>query len=212
MENVNEFLLGLPLFKGVDPMRLEKAVCDADTLTQPFSKGDVVFDGSLGQKYLAVLLDGKAKVNNQGTAMRKMSRGSVFGVVSLFGGKRAGTRIIADSDCTVLFMSEGTVRDLIMTDSNAALNYITFLTDRINFLNSVIDRYTGKDVEQNIKNYLFNMYRTLGPSFSVAVTDMARRLNVGRRSVYRALDALTESGTLERSGKTITILDPEKLK
>ena len=212
MEKIEEFLLGLPLFRGVSADRLSKAVFADGTVIKDFSKGAVIFDGSTGNRSLGLILEGRAKVSNQGTSMRKMSRGSVFGVVTLFGGKGAGTRITADSDCRVLFMSEGAVRELIATDSSAALNYIAFLTDRINFLNSVIDRYTGKDVERNIRNYLYNMYRASGPVFSMAVTDIARRLNVGRRSVYRALDALTESGAISRDGKIITIKEPEKLK
>ena len=189
MEKIEEFLLDLPLFRGVSPGRLGKAVSSDDTVIKDFPKGSTVFDGNTSDKSLGIILDGRAMVNNQGTSM-----------------------ITADIDCTVLFMREDAVRELIMADSTAALNYITFLTDRINFLNSVIDRYTGKDVERNIRNYLYNMYRTHGSTFSMAVTDMSRRLNVGRRSVYRALDALTESGVLSRNGKTITINEPEKLK
>ncbi|MBQ3393648.1 MAG: Crp/Fnr family transcriptional regulator [Oscillospiraceae bacterium] len=212
MEKIEEFLLDLPLFRGVSPDRLGKAVSSGDTVIKDFPKGSTVFDGNTSDKSLGIILDGRAMVNNQGTSMRKMLRGSAFGVVTLFGGTGAGTMITADTDCTVLFMREDAVRELIMADSTAALNYITFLTDRINFLNSVIDRYTGKDVERNIRNYLYNMYRTHGSTFSITVTDMSRRLNVGRRSVYRALDALTESGVLSRNGKTITINEPEKLK
>ncbi len=212
MNRSTDTLMELALFSGVDRANIEKMLADPGTHTEKYLKGDVIFEGSRDSGVLGVILSGRAVVNNNSTSMRRMNAGSVFGVVSLFGGSGAGTRIAATTACRVLYIPEPAVEELIMNSPKAAMNYIRFLTDRINFLNTVVDRYTGQDVTANLKAYLLAKSKSDGSVFNASVTDIARRLNVGRRSVYRSLDKLVREGAVSREGKTITVTDAGKLK
>ena len=53
------------------------------------------------------------------------------------------TRVIARSPCTALFLSRELVDELLMQDPRFARQYIAYLSDRIYFLNSKIDAFTG---------------------------------------------------------------------
>ena len=44
-----------------------------------------------------------------------------------------------------------------------------------------------------------------------AATAIARGLNLGRASLYRAFEALEKQGAIVREGKCITVLSTEKL-
>jgi signal-transduction protein with cAMP-binding, CBS, and nucleotidyltransferase domain len=209
-QRIVDFLAETDLFKNVKKRNLEKMVSHGNLRIAHYEKGRVVRD-KISAGELTVILCGTVSVMNSNAAMRQMAKGSVFGVAGLFGGSGSHTKITAKTRVDTVNIPEKAVRNLLENDSVAALNYICFLTDRINFLNSVIDRYTGSGVEENLKKYLENVYERQGDEFNLNVSAVAKKLNVGRRSVYRGLNSLTERGILKKDGKNIKILQPERL-
>lgn len=69
----------------------------------------------------------------------------MFGAAALFG-KDSGyvSTVISKTASDVLFVSESKVKELITSDSQVALAYISFLSDRIRFLNRKISAFTAK--------------------------------------------------------------------
>lgn len=153
--------------------------------------------GSIG-----VLLDGRATVHRGGrkkdVIMRTVTVGDFFGSASLFG-SRCESSIRANSPCRVLYISEELFENIINTYPRVAVNYIRFLSGRICFLNRQIESFTADSTEVKIFNYLC---RLAGDNDEVhleyGMSQLSSRLNIGRTSVYRAIDSLTESGKIRR--------------
>ena len=90
-------------------------------------------------------------------------------------------------------------------------SYISFLSERIKFLNRKILYYTAGSAERRLALYL-----TSFPSDTVTpdlpMNALADLLDIGRASLYRAFDRLSEDGFITRDQNTVIIIDREKMK
>ena len=130
-----------------------------------------------------------------------MGAGQVFGAAALYGGDEAYvTAVSAKSACAVAFFDQAQITDWFSSHPRIAENYIRFLSDRIRFLNRRITTLSGGDVQQKAAVFL---QANASDSVSVNMVQLAQQLNVGRSSLYRALDALEQAGQIRREGKCI---------
>ena len=91
------------------------------------------------------------------------------------------------------------------------MSYIAFLSQRIRFLNRKIDSFTAPSAREALLRHLLEIHRDGAAEITGGYSQLARTLNIGRASLYRALDALEAEGCIRRDGKCITILeDPSK--
>lgn len=162
--------------------------------------------------YLGILSKGTAKVRRLSESgntitVRNIPSGEVFGAASVFGNWQEGfSSVIADSSCEVYYISEKTLRDIIAIIPTVALNYITYLSEKIRFLNRRLDTFSAESTEQKIYEYL--SFLTDGGSdvtLNISLSELSRRLKIGRTSLYRGLSSLEESGLIERNKSKFTI-------
>ena len=85
-------------------------------------------------------------------------------------------------------------------------NYIGFLSDRIRFLNRKIKFFTSGTAERRLALYLDSFPED---SFKIdeSMSAVADMLDIGRASLYRAFDRLTEDGFIRRERDEITLLN-----
>lgn len=188
-----------------------------------FGTGDVI-----GIKnHITVILSGSATVTkNTGDKriiLRMMSVGSVSGVATLFpeANDTYGTsdcdgvsEIKANRKTEVLAIPSDTVVDLIDSNSEFRRRYILFLTSRIKFLNGRIRSYVSQGAAARLALHILlcDENQSGTAQLSCSASKLAEMLDVGRASLYRAFDTLTEKGIIERNGRTIIILDRCALK
>ncbi len=190
-------------------VRLERAV---------FKKGDVIFSPSVYRKSIGIINFGNATVRkSHGTGdsvvMRKMGEGDVFGVAALFNsGEQYVSEIVADSECEITFFSEEMVSELLGKDRNFAINYISALSNRINFLNMLIAGYSAQTACGKLSHFLLMNKQGDVVNLDYSMTKLAERLGIGRASLYRALDDFEADGIIHRDGKNIYITDMNTLK
>lgn len=157
---------------------------------------------------IAVITDGKASVlsdaSAQGVYLRSLQTGDVFGAAGIYKyTQQYSTVIRADRDCTVFTLPAKDVQNLITCSSVIAENYIRFLSDRICFLNKKISVFTAGTAEARLAMYLLSLpVQEDGTRvIPVRMSDVASSLNIGRASLYRALDTLEENHFLKRIDK-----------
>ena len=94
------------------------------------------------------------------------------------------------------------------------MNYVRFLSDRIRFLNRKINLLANSSSENSLIGYLLNAAGRFGEEFrlEVSYTELARNLNIGRSSLYRAMDDLEEKNIIKRKGRNITLVNYDALK
>lgn len=210
-----ESLLSTPIFFGCDENLLRSIVDSEDCETRSFSSGETICEPFVSMKKIGIVLAGKALVlsadSDRHVLLRHFSTGDVFGVSGVFSDDpKFVSRIVAKSSCTVAFISSDGLAKLIENDRVILYNYIEFLSGRIRFLNKKIRFFTSGSAERRLALYLDSFGDDtvkLDESMS-AISDM---LDIGRASLYRAFDKLTEDGFIRREKDTVIIIDREKM-
>ncbi len=161
---------------------------------------------------LGIILDGTATVkrhNDIGDSItiRTISGGELFGAASVFGSWKDGmSSIIADTCCKVLFIDQNEFCFLINQYPQLSLNYIIYLSDRIRFLNQKLDAFTAKSTEERLYEYLLSQSDSSGNiNLGFGIAELARRLNVGRTSIYRDIASLESKKLINRDGHNFKI-------
>ena len=212
-----KLLHSLFLFEGVGEDVLDYGFAHPDYQEQCYAKGETIFDPQHYQPALGVVLAGEVKAaknkGGQPLLLRSFGPGEVFGAAALFGSESYVTWLEAVKPCRIAFLSQGLVEDLIARDVRIAWNYIHFLSDRVRFLNAKIDSFTAGNAECRLACYLLSLSEQ-GDSFALpcSLSELAQRLDIGRASLYRALDALESCGAIRRTGHHITVLNRDRIR
>lgn len=174
-----------------------------------FNKGDELYRSGL----LGIILNGNASVkrlNDMGDSItiRSISSGELFGSASVFGEWKNGmSSITANSFCEVLYISQEMFCEILKAYPQISINYIEFLSGRIRFLNRKLDAFAAKTTEERLYEFLLSQSNGDGTVIlDFGMAELARRLNVGRTSVYRDIDALVSKGLITRDGHNFKIL------
>lgn len=122
------------LFEGVDSCWAELFL-QQNGQSRCFAKGEEIYSPAHYSKSLGILLRGKAVVERDQVLLNQLSAGECFGVAALFVQREQYvTTVRARTDCKVLFLSLEAMQRLL-ENPQVSLNYIRFLSDRIQFLN-----------------------------------------------------------------------------
>ena len=172
------------------------------------SKGCELYrNGTIG-----ILLSGNAvikRLNEVGDSItiRSISVGEIFGSASIFGNWKIGlSSIISTTQCNVVYINEKKFCEIIKSYPQVSLNYITYLSDKIRFLNQKLDAFTTKSTEERLYEFLLSQADTAGTvMLDFGLAELARRLNVGRTSIYRDISSLEKKKLISRNGNTFKI-------
>lgn len=190
------------LLEGIDGDRKKCFLTDERIYIGEYKNGDVIYDASCSSACLGLVLSGAVKAEKQNenkrVPMRIINAGGVFGAAALFGAGESYVTVISAKGATrVLFIPQECVRELVESESRAALNYICFLSDRIRFLNSRIDFYTASNSVEKLYEYLYKIKDADGvAALKINRAQLAKQLDMGRASLYRAFDALISDGRI----------------
>lgn len=208
-------LKNCPLFAGFDPQELDEFLEQSGAYRQSFS-GDEIISYQWGDSTrLGICLSGEAAVYSKGhekALLNKLRPGAIFGVSSLFSDEHADTVIHSNGASVFLFLNRAETERLL-EHPVFRKNLIVFLTGRIRFLTEKITSFTTPTAEKKLALFLL---RNADENGSVkgfhSYAELARILNLGRASLYRALEKLEEMGAICRNGKNLQILSQEKMK
>jgi CRP-like cAMP-binding protein len=180
-----------------------------------FRRGETIYCADSFERSLGILVSGRCRVtkpapDGKEIIMSALKPGDVFGAAALF--TKEGdyvTSVRAASAVEVLFLGEELVRELLKRDFALCERYLSYLCGRIRFLNKRIEAFTGGSAEQRLLSYVIGAAREEGGrkiTPVVSATRLAKALDIGRASLYRAMDALVEQGKIAREGKRLVLL------
>lgn len=215
-QEILNYITSDKILGAADVNNLQIAFDEESLSIKAFNNADIVYSPECSQKQVGIILDGTAIVeplnSNKKVLLRTLSTSDMFGIANLYTHDQPFiSLIIAKSPCRVLFLDADAFRTLLEKDSNAMRSYLEFMSRKIVFLNKKISTLTAGDTEKKLAFFLAeNQYdgRFLQHTSMVAI---AETLNVGRASLYRALDSLESRGLISRSGKEILIPDANAL-
>ena len=143
MEETKRILLACPLFSGYDGEKLPSLLKCCRAQTKAFSSGDTVPTEEEGFGILGILLRGELSVRGEkASLLNRLSPGALFGVSHFFGSAGADTKITCEKASEVLWIRQDAAEPL-WEDRVIRNNLLSFLTDRICFLNEKIASLTA---------------------------------------------------------------------
>lgn len=182
------------------------ALLDGAASVRAYKKDAVIFSRADRTRCVGLLLSGEARVLKDHVTVSVLRRGGQFGAVTLYNPAEGFVNtIVARTACRVLFLDKAGVDVCMAENRDFAVAYIAYLSERIYFLNRKIEAYTAPNAEERLLVYLRDACGASGTLQNVNVSELARRVNVSRAGVYRALEALEAQGKLCYRGKTITL-------
>lgn len=209
-KEIIEIFSSSPLFANSSDKAIEYAVNNC-TISE-IAKGDKLFDNTKDNPSLFVILDGSAQVmggtKNKPVILNTLTKGRVFGMASLFGEKCGSTSVLAKEKCAYAVISQECVENLLGIDVGFAKNYIRFLSEKIRFLNKKIAFFTSESAEKKVAGYLLSLPYDENEKcvvLDIKMAKLAQNLDIGRASLYRAFDSLTEHCFIEKTNNVVKI-------
>ena len=181
-----------------------------------FKKGEVIYSADKFSNSLGFICSGKAFAvtnNSQGVFMKSFESGTCFGAAAIFGsGEKYVSTVIAKTDTTVLFINEELLNKIFLNYPKTAVNYISFLSDKVRFLNKKLSVLSCSNAEDTVLKYLSSV--TDGENYALIpknMTLLSKMLGIGRATLYRTLDNLETSGRILRENNKIKVINNEKI-
>ena len=176
-----------------------------------FKKGELIYSSDNFVRAIAVIVKGKAKAvtnNERQLVMKELPSGSCFGAAAVFGHNNSYvSSVTAETDTEICFIKESVLTEIFKKYPQTAVNYITFLSDIIRFLNNKLSVISCPDAEDTVLKYLSSSSDSDGYAvIPVSMTMLAKMLGLGRASLYRSLDALEQSGNIIRENNKIKVI------
>ena len=203
----------LPLFAKTEQEALAAWLASSNATEQTVPTGQSL-DRS-GQKHLGILLEGQAEIQSadsgRSVVLRTLRAPGIFGAASLFCNDPLPlSHIEARTACRVLYLPLAAVRLLLAEDDGFREAYLAFLAGRVCFLNRKIQCFTAGSAERRLALWLLSEESTTF-TLPTSLSTLADMLDIGRASLYRALDKLESEGLILRNGREITVKAPDEI-
>ena len=213
-----EFFSKTFIFKEIPSTEVADLIKLISPEKKSFVPGETIYSPSAFEKKIGFVFEGecqieKFKENKANLPLNKISKYDSFGILAAFACEDSyPSQITAKKSATIIFITKSDILTLIKASNKVSLNLILFMSDRISFLNKKIATFSSDTVEQKFSNFLLNESKKQDClSLSLNISKIATTLNVGRASLYRAIDSLSESKIIELENKKIIISDLEGL-
>lgn len=202
------------IFLGCEREKLRQTLA-IGCKTERFASSQAICEPHTLLKSIGIILNGSAIVlssdSDRHVLLRRLMPGDIFGVSSVFSKDCSFvSKIAAKSNCSVAFIPDTVMSELLENDSTIMYNYINFLSDRIRFLNKKIRFFTSGSAERRLALYL-DSFKTSNVKLEESMSALADMLDIGRASLYRAFDRLVADGFIKREKDFISLTDPQKM-
>ena len=201
------FLKNTRIFKDADEKVLA-SVLNTYGKSVSYSKNDIVFSKETYSPIICIIIKGEARVSKGETVISHLKYGEIFGAAFLYNQSyEFENTVTALTPLKVVIIEKSGIDELIKCDSSISFNYISYLSERIGFLNSKIEGYTKPSAEEKLMLYLKkNADMNNGKcEISVSMTELSHVLQISRASLYRVIEALENQGKICRDGKKIYV-------
>ena len=194
------------LLGSCSPALLLEIMTSSKAIWENYPADRVVYSPHHFRRCLGILLEGQLQVTKGELNVSLLEPGDVFGAAALYSdAPEFATTITARKDSRCLLLPQELVDDLLAKDARFRTVYLRYLTGRIHFLSSRLQSLAQPGAEGKLARYLLSSHRD--GQVTCSATELAKRLGLGRASLYRAFEVLEQGGFICRDGKTITIPD-----
>ena len=219
---VDETLARAGIFQGVEPAAAEALAQTLETVQ--FPRGHVIFtEGEPGDK-LYIIMAGKVKLGRKSPDGRENLLG-IFGPSDMFGelsvfdpGPRTSTAT-AVTDVKAVSMDRPALRQWISSRPEIAEQLLRVVARRLRRTNNMVAELIFTDVPARVARALLQLAQRFGSqeagllriSHDLTQEEIAQLVGASRETVNKALADFAQRGWLRLEGKSVLVLDTERL-
>ncbi len=214
--NYRELLKNIPLFAGLSNDDLD-ALQEIGRVRE-YARGDLLFsEGEVAEGFF-VVLDGKVKVyklsaEGKERILHVIQPGGTFAEAAIFGDGLYPAYAETLQTCKLLFLPKAGFLGLLMGNGRIAINMIAGLSKFLRQFAMQVEELTFKDVPSRLARYLMTLSkgRLRTVMLPISKTQLASNLGTVSETLSRTLRKLSDDDMIRVTGKTIEILDHERL-
>nr|WP_225954276.1 Crp/Fnr family transcriptional regulator [Kibdelosporangium phytohabitans] len=220
--SVDETLARAGIFQGVEPAAAEALSQTLENVE--FPRGHVIFaEGEPGDR-LYIILSGKVKLGRKSPDGRENLLGifgpsDMFGELSIFDpGPRTSTATTV-TEVRAVTMGRPELRQWIATRPEIAEQLLRVVARRLRRTNGMLADLIFTDVPGRVAKALLQLAQRFGSqeagllrvTHDLTQEEIAQYVGASRETVNKALADFAHRGWLRLEGKSVLILDPERL-
>ena len=219
MQKKNDLLAQSLLFGGLPEDQVRKVAEIA--ISKSYTKGAAIFfEGEPGIGFYMVA-SGKVKIfktsfDGREQILHIFGAGEPFGEVPVFHGNPFPANAEALSDCEVLFFPRAEFVGLIHAHPSLALNMLAVLALRLRRFATQVENLSLKEVPGRLASYLQYLMEEQQRQDQVVLDipkgQLASLLGTSSETLSRIFNKMSDEGLIRVEGKTISILDSERLR
>jgi CRP-like cAMP-binding protein len=219
---VEEVLRRAGIFQGVDPESVEALAGEFEVVDAP--RGTVLFrEGEPGES-LFIVLSGKVKLGRRSPDGREnlvaiMGPSDQFGELSLFDpGPRTATATVV-TDARVARLPKAALQKWVQDRPQIAMQLLRVVARRLRRTNTMLADLIFVDVPGRVAKQLLQLASRFGSvdggmlrvTHDLTQEELAQLVGASRETVNKALADFAARGWLRLEGKSVVILDRERL-
>lgn len=219
-DEVIEMLGACPLFRGMNAKAIASALDAVGWRMVHLEAGSVFATAGKMVQTVDIIIRGSISSCMMGPSGKELKvstlkAGTLVAPAYLFGeNEYYPVSTEADSDTDMLRMTKERFRHLIDTNTQLRWNYIALLSDTTSFITHKMRMLSLANVHDKLAALLLQEVRRQGSrtvTLHQSRKQIAEMLGIQKFSVVRQLRTFQEEGAIAIDGKTITILDADKL-
>ena len=205
-----------PIFQGTDRDTVNRFLNERTMTVVRLGVGSTAYASDGQEDRIGLLLRGTAQAftgpSKENALLKTIRSGELFGIANLFAEDEPfPSRIVAISDCEILWIERDALKALIEQDPVVLRCYLSFQSKKILYLNRKIAILTAGSAEKKLAVCLLD-YEDGGVfTPNCSMSELAELLGMGRASLYRAIDNLARYGWIEKRDRQLVILDKDAL-
>jgi CRP-like cAMP-binding protein len=219
---VDEILRRAGLFQGVDPEAVEALADEFQMIDAP--RGTTLFSEGEPGDSLYIVLAGKVKLGRRSSDGREnlvavMGPSDQFGELSLFDpGPRTATATVV-TDARVARLPKEALQNWVRERPEIAMQLLRVVARRLRRTNTMLADLIFVDVPGRVAKQLLQLAQRFGSvegghlrvTHDLTQEELAQLVGASRETVNKALADFASRGWLRLEGKSVVILDRERL-
>lgn len=179
-------------------------------------KNEVFINSSANDKFLAVILKGSGITTtcekNDSVILSSEKVSDVLGVSLIYSDIDACIETTSQANTVFLKIKEDQLTELCLSDSQIYKNLMKIMTTKLHWLLKRIKGFTANSAEKKLALYIQDLMNEKSECvLDVSISKLATTLDLGRASLYRAIDTLENNNVILRNKKLIKVVDVKKL-
>jgi len=214
--NYRQILKNVPLFAGLSEPDLDDLMAIVRINQHP--RGELLFSEGEKAAGFFIVLDGKVKVyklspEGKERILHVIQPGGTFAEAAIFGEGLYPAYAEPLQVSKLLFLPKDAFLALLRDNSRISINMIAGLSKFLRQFANQIEDLTFKDVPSRLARYLMDLSRGTKRTVELPISksQLASNLGTVSETLSRTLRKLSEDDLISVSGKTVEIIDFDRL-